>query len=121
MTLNDLIKKRATLKEEMDSLNRQLKELRAEQDDVDVQLLKKMDAEGTVRTANEQASVSINEDTVPEVQDWEALYEHVLANKDFSLIQRRVSSVAYKELLKMGMDVPGLAPRVVRRINFRSL
>lgn len=121
MSVNQLINKRASVKGEMDQLNKQIKELRAESDYLDVLLLKKMDAEGVSRTANDAASVSINEDTVPDVIDWDALYEHVTSTQDFSLLQRRVSSTAYKELLKMGENVPGLSPRTVRRVNFRKL
>lgn len=121
LNINQLIEKRAENKYAMDELNRQLKELRETQNNLDVLLLKKMDAEGLSRTANTQASVSINEDTVPDVIDWEELYRYVTDTQDFSLIQRRVSSTAYKELLKLGESVPGLQPRVVRRINFKSL
>ena len=121
MNVTELINERAKVKGEMDQINIQLKELRAESDYLDVLLLKKMDAEGVSRTANEKASVSINEDTVPNVDDWDALYEHVSNTQDYSLLQRRVSSTAYKELLKMGETVPGLSPRTVRRVNFRKL
>ena len=121
MSVNELINERANVKGQMDQLNKQLKELRAESDYLDVLLLKKMDAEGVSRTANDAASVSINEDTVPNVDDWDALYAHVTNTQDYSLLQRRVSSTAYKELLKMGEQVPGLSPRTVRRVNFRKL
>jgi hypothetical protein len=120
-TINELIEKRAEVKQSMDSLNRELKVLRETQDHLDVLLLKKMDAEGLSRTANQQASVSINEDTVPDVTNWEEVQQYVIATEDFSLIQRRISSTAYKELLKLGEAVPGLQPRTIRRINFRSL
>tara|TARA_R100001510_G_C7621452_1_gene182286 strand:+ start:219 stop:611 length:393 start_codon:yes stop_codon:yes gene_type:complete len=119
--INALIDERASLKSMMDGLNKRLKEFRAALDQVDILLLKKLDDEGLNRTANGIASVSINEDTVPDVSDWDALYAHVIATGDFSLIQRRVSSTAYRELLKMGEAVPGLQPRTIRRINFRSL
>lgn len=120
-TVTELIEARSENKDSMDALNRQLKELRQTQDQLDVFLLKKMDAEGLSRTANDKASVSINEDTVPEVTDWDDLYKHVTETQDFSLLQRRVSSTAYKELLKLGDAVPGLQPRTVRRVNFRKL
>ena len=120
-TINELIKKRAEVKQSIDSLNRELKVLRETQDHLDVLLLKKMDAEGLSRTANQRASVSINEDTVPDVTNWEEVQQYVIATEDFSLIQRRISSTAYKELLKLGEAVPGLQPRTIRRINFRSL
>jgi hypothetical protein len=121
MNVNQLINERADVKSRMDKLNRELKDLRAESDYIDVLLLKKMDAEGMSRTANDSASVSINEDTVPEVTDWDQLYQYVTETQDFSLIQRRVSSTAYKEILKLGDGVPGLQPRTVRRVNFRKL
>ena len=121
MNVNQLINERAKVKDSMDKLNRELKELRAESDYIDVLLLKKMDTEGLSRTANDSASVSINEDTVPEVTDWDELYRHVTETQEFSLIQRRVSSTAYKEILKLGDGVPGLQPRTVRRVNFRKL
>lgn len=121
MNVTQLIYERADVKSQMDQINKHLKDLRAESDYLDVLLLKKMDSEGVSRTANEAASVSINEDTVPNVDDWDALYEHVSNTKDYSLLQRRVSSTAYKELLKMGENVPGLSPRTVRRVNFRKL
>lgn len=120
-TLNDLIAEKKAIKDEMTALNAQLKDLRAQESDVDIALLKKLDAEGLSRTATEVASVSINEETVPDVVDWDALYEHIISTNDFSLIQRRVSSTAYRELLKLGENVPGLQPREIRRINFRTL
>lgn len=121
MTINQLIEKRASVKTQMENLNRELKELRSMQDEVDVLLLKKMDAEGLSRTANDKASVSINEDIVPEVTDWDKVWEAVIAEQDYSLIQRRISSTAYREKLKLGDDIPGMQPRTIRRINFRSL
>jgi hypothetical protein len=120
-SINDLIERRAEIKRETEQLNNRLKDLKTAQDEIDLALLKKMDAEGLSRTANGDYSVSINEDTVPEVEDWDALYNHVISTRDFSLIQRRVSSTAYKELLKLGEGVPGLSPRTIRKINFRSL
>jgi hypothetical protein len=121
LSINELIRKRAEIKRDTEKLNSSLKDLKTDQDNVDLALLKKMDAEGLSRTANGDYSVSINEDTVPEVLDWDALYDHVITTRDFSLIQRRISSTAYKELLKLGEGVPGLSPRTIRRINFRSL
>ena len=120
-TIDELIDRKKSIKTQMEKLNSELKGLREQENDIDLQLLKKLDSEGLKKTANEVASVSIKEETVPDVHDWDALYEHIKQTGDFSLIQRRVSSTAYRELLKLGENVPGLQPRVIRRINFRSL
>ena len=120
-TIDELIDRKKSIKTQMEKLNSELKGLREQENDIDLQLLKKLDSEGLKKTANEVASVSIKEETVPDVHDWDALYEHIKQTGDFSLIQRRVSSTAYRELLKLGENVPGLKPREIRRINFRSL
>jgi len=121
MNINELIEARAKVKDGIASLNTELKELNKEKDDLDYQLLTKLDEQGLSRTANDKASVSINQDTVPDVTDWDALYAHIISTQDFSLLHRRVSSTAYKELLKLGEEVPGLQAREKRTINFRSL
>ena len=120
-TIDELIDRKKSIKSQMEKLNSELKGLREQENDIDFELLKKLDAEGLKKTANEVASVSIKEETVPDVHDWDALYAHIISTGDFSLIQRRVSSIAYRELLKLGENVPGLQPRDIRRINFRSL
>lgn len=121
MNINELIEARSEVKESMDDLAKQTKILQAAKDDLDYQLMTKLDEQGLARTANDKASVSINTSTVPDVVDWDALYAHITSTEDFTLLQRRVSSTAYKELLKLGEDIPGLQPREVRRINFRNL
>ena len=120
-TIDELIDRKKSIKSQMEKLNNELKGLREQENDIDLELLKKLDTEGLKKTANEVASVSIKEETVPDVHDWDALYAHIIQTGDFSLIQRRVSSTAYRELLKLGENVPGLQPREIRRINFRSL
>ena len=120
-TIDELIDRKKSIKTQMEKLNSELKGLREQENDIDLELLKKLDTEGLKKTANEVTSVSIKEETVPDVHDWDALYEHIKQTGDFSLIQRRVSSTAYRELLKLGENVPGLQPREIRRINFRSL
>ena len=119
--INALIDYRATKKAEMDKVLAAKQELQKEIDNADRLLLRKMDSEDITRTANSNASVSINETTQPEVTDWDAFYRFLADTKQFELLQRRVSSTAYKELLGLGHSVPGLAPRTVRRINFRKL
>ena len=115
-SMNQLIDERATIKADMDQINQAKKELQQELDYLDSLLIAKMDKEEINRTANKNASVSINE-----AEDWDAFYKHILDTKEFALLQKRVSSVAYKEILAAGEDVPGLAPRTVRRINFKKL
>jgi len=120
-TMAELIEARKAVNVRIKQANELLKAAKDEQDMIDGYLMKAMDGMGTSRMATKEYSVSISESVVPEVTDWEMLYEHVIATRDFSLIQRRVSSTAYREILDQGQAVPGLTPRTKRDINFRSL
>jgi hypothetical protein len=57
---------------------------------------------------------------VPTVEDWDAVYKHLLDTKQFELIQRRMSAVAFRELLQMGRSVPGVKATELTKVNFRS-
>lgn len=121
MILNELLEQRAAIKHEIDGLNKLLKEQKEQYDANESALFQALDDAGISRIANDKCSVSINESQVPQVDSWDEFYEHILATKDFSLLQRRASSTAYNELLKAGVSVPGVQPRAVRRINFKTL
>ena len=119
-TLNQLIEQTASVRKEIESLNKQLKDLNARQDDLDWALMKKMDSEGLSRTSNDSFTVSVKEEVMPQVEDWEEVYQVIRDSGDFSLVQRRVSAAAYRELLKLGEQIPGIKPVTVRKINFRT-
>ena len=120
-TIDDLIKQRAQTMRELKVAKSVVKQLKQDQDELDRLLMWKMDRSGVTRVGNNEASVSVNTETVADVTDWESVYQHIQTTGDFSLIQRRISSTAYRELLNMGEAVPGLQPREIRRINFRNL
>ena len=119
-TIDDLIKERQAVTEQLRAANNLVKDIKEQQDNLDRLLMWKMDKTGVTRVGNDDASVSIGTDVVADVTDWESVYEHIQSTGDFSLIQRRVSSTAYRELLNMGENVPGMQPREIRRINFRK-
>jgi len=119
-TVDSLIKEKADIKTKMGKCNEYLKELREAERSADQRLLQKMDSEGQLRAANAVASVSIREDLVAETEDWDAVYSHIAETGNWSLLHRRISSAAFKEIIESGEAVPGLKPRTLREINFRS-
>ena len=72
MNINEL-SARAQIKQEIDALNSELSEAKKSKEELDYKLMTKLDEQGLSRTANDRASVSINNDTVPDVTDWDAL------------------------------------------------
>lgn len=65
-------------------------------------------------------SVSMAEETQPSVQDWEALYDYIKENDAFYLLQRKVNSAPYRELLTMGDELAGVQPVTVRKLSVRK-
>ena len=119
--LNHLIIERGDLNDSITVLAAEIKDLKAQRDAVDFKMMIQLDGQGVKRMANESYSVSIAEETVPEVTDWDQLYAHITATQDFSLVQRRVSAAPYREILNAGNAVPGIQPRQLRKINFRKI
>ena len=54
------------------------------------------------------ANVKISTKEVPQVDDWDVLYKHVLKTKSFTLLQRRLSDATVKEIWADGKEVPGI-------------
>jgi len=121
MNLNELMIEKGRLKARLTELRNEEKDLKKAEEDIDRQIFSDLDNQGLSRTANDDFSVSINVDTVADVQDWDTVYEYLFKTGDFSLLHKRISAAAYKEILKLGESVPGLQPREIRRLNFRSL
>ncbi|HBA57500.1 MAG TPA: hypothetical protein DCZ37_06510 [Alteromonas macleodii] len=120
-TIGDVINAKAKIKEQLDALSVQEKELKEQNEELDRKLFSMMDKDGVSRTANDSFSASINTDTVPNVTDWDAFYQHCLDTQQLTLFQKRVTSLACKELWAAGESIPGIEQREIRRINFRKL
>jgi len=55
------------------------------------------------------ATASIKETKIAKVTDWEQFYRYIHRNKNYSLLQKRVSDVAYRELMegRKNRNIPG--------------
>lgn len=121
MTLDEIIETKIKIKNGIAEINDRLSELKKQEEDIDALLMQKMDDSGLARAANEHASVSLAKEIVPQVTDWDSLYSHIKTTGDFSLLQRRPSATAYRETQKLGLAIPGVEPREIRKIHFRKL
>ena len=79
-----------------------------------------MDDQGIEKTANDRATISVKTKTMPSAEDWDQIYKHILATEQFELLHRRLSAQAFRELLSLGMTVPGIKSTDVIRINYRT-
>lgn len=120
-TMGSLIDAMWAAREEKRRLEAQVKEVSAKIDELQQQLMERMEAEGTDKAQGSKASVSISKNVVADVKDWNEFGAYILKNKLIHLLQRRVSDPAYRELLEAGKNVPGVEPFTKHTLTVRSL
>tara|TARA_R110002020_G_scaffold403292_1_gene613385 strand:- start:444 stop:833 length:390 start_codon:yes stop_codon:yes gene_type:complete len=114
--LKDLTEVRTALKKHQEKE----RELKSWRDDLESQVVARLKEQGLSSGANEVCTVSIKEEIVPTVEDWDLVQKYVRDTGQFELFQKRLSATAYRELLSMNHPVPGVKPHELTRLNFRS-
>lgn len=108
------------IRNEKRGLEEQIKALNQEWESLEGALLMAMDEQGSTRVANHQGTAILSETIVPQVDDWESFIGWAKDNDALHMVQRRVSSPAYRELVESGQVVPGLTPYNKRTVNLRA-
>ena len=97
------------------------KEVQDQFDNLERAVMAELDNSGTTLSRGIAASASVSEEELPNVKDWDAFYKYIQDNEAFFLLQRRVSSAAYRELKYSGTEVPGVETFKKRRLNLRKV
>lgn len=120
MSLGALITFHEQLREEKRRLNERLKALDSELRYSESQVLDALDTAGLEHAKIDGVSVTVSEQTMPNVNDWDALYAFIKEHDAFYMLQRRVSTGPYREMLQMEQEVPGVEPYTQRKVNMRA-
>ena len=120
VTLADLALARDALREEYRELQAEEKRLKALLDDNEQAIIDLLDAQGVTRSGIGPFSMSISETIVGNVDDWDSVYQYIVENDAFHLLQRRLANAAYKEILDGGEAIEGIEPFTKRSLNFRK-
>ena len=118
--INELINELADARESINSLDEKRKEFIRQKEDLESRLVAVMEDQGIDRTANDRATISVKTETMPNAEDWDQIYKHILSTERFELLHRRLSAQAFREILSLGQSVPGIKQMEVVRINYRS-
>jgi hypothetical protein len=118
--ITDLLTELAKTKKEIKLIQADEKAFKTQQRELETQIVIRMQEQGLDKVSNDLCTVSIKQEIVPTVQDWDLLQEHVAKTNQFELLQKRMSATAYRELMSLGMDVPGVVSTELTRVNFRS-
>ena len=118
--ITDLLTELAKTKREIKNLQEAEKLYKRTQSELESQIVIRMQEQGLDKVSNDLSTISIKQEIVPTVENWDDVHEHIVKTNQFELLQKRMSATAYRELIALGMDVPGVKSTELTRVNFRS-
>lgn len=121
-TVSEVAKAIAANKGKQDDLERQLKMLKEQRAELDLEFMTLAEAQGedvTKVAIKGVGTVSIEESVVPQAKDWDAFYKFIGRNKYYHLLERRPSVTGCRELWEMGKQVPGVEKFTKRSVKLR--
>lgn len=87
---------------------------------LEMELLVRLDEQGMKKASTNDGTASVTEVVLPQVTDWDALFEHISVTGDFYLLQKRPAAAAFRELHESGEVIPGIDPYTKRSISLRK-
>jgi hypothetical protein len=73
------------------------------------ELLDILEEAGLQKASGMVATASIKRSVVPVVEDWDLLHEYVATHNRFDLLQKRISTLAWRDMFQAQELVPGTA------------
>lgn len=119
--LGVIIDEYRALYDERAELNAQSKELTRQMEELEAELIKRMDEAGLDSAKGKCASLRLEEKPMPNITDWDAVYNYIKENEAWYLLERRVTQRAYQELVQSGEEIPGIKTYTLRRVATRAL
>ena len=120
VTLDDKMNMLANTRAKLKVLLDQEKELKHVQNALEAEIAADMERQGLTQTGNDVCTISLKTETVPTVEDWDVLHQHISDTGRFELLQKRMSATAYRELIAMEPSVPGVRSTELTKVNYRS-
>ena len=127
LTLGAASDKIWTMREEKRVLDAAVKKIETEIETLTQTIFGLLDAQDSRKAEGKRASVSINTSVQATTVDWTEFMKFVAKGKRndkdayLHLVQKRVAVEAYRELLELGVTVPGITPFHKRTLSITSL
>ena len=121
ITVGELVQQMLDIRNERAHIEEKDKILKDQWRTLELVLMAKLEDQGMKRaTIDGVATATLTVTTLPQVVDWDAFYEYVLANKAMHMLHRRVSTGAFRELHDAGEVIPGIDAYIKRSISLRK-
>ena len=89
------------------AMAKEVKELQVKESAAKAEVLKLLGESGLAKASGKLATAGITSEDVPYIKDWDEVYSYIKSNDRFDLLQRRIGVIAWRELYKDGVLVPG--------------
>lgn len=99
------IDKLAEKRKEWEEKEKEEKRILEEMKSVLLTTFNKEDVNGAV---GKTGKVVVSKTTLPDVKNWPEVYNYIYENKAWDMLQKRVSTTAYRARLEEGEQVPGI-------------
>lgn len=119
--IGDIIDQLEEVAAERSELSKRDKELKELQNALEEQLIAALDEQKLKSGAGTRYSATITEAVVPNVKDWDAVWDYIVENRMEYIVKRQLNASAWRELFQSGELVPGTEPYEKRGISFRKL
>ncbi len=110
MSIKDKADSLYGLKVELQKLNEESKIIKEKIAQYEVELIQHLETTGLDQVRTENATFSLSTSIQPVAKDWEAIGQWIIENNAIHLLQRRISTIPYRELLDQGEEVDGIEP-----------
>lgn len=123
VTLGAMVDRWQKASEKKSAIAKQLKEATSEAYALECELMDAMDDQDTSVTAGKFKKAKISESEVANIEDIDSLNKFIKRTNSFYLYERRISQVAFRELLESRKNkaIPGLKQFTKRKLGLTKL
>ena len=110
------------LREEIREINEKLKNFEEQKRALEETIVGEMDVLQIDKSAGKLGSVTISEQEIASIEDWDTFNAFIKRNNYFFLLQRRVNNAPYRELMaeRKNKPIPGAKTIIKRSLNLRK-
>ncbi len=119
-TTSDILQALVDVRDERRRISDRDKELVEKWRSLETEFITRLDDQGMLKATTGAGTATITETILPQVKDWDAVYEHIKETGDFYLLQKRPAAAAFRELHAAGDEIPGIEAFTKRAISLRK-
>jgi hypothetical protein len=119
-SIASMLDRLATIRDKKRAQAEVLSAIDAEYKALETEIIGRMQTEGADATSGKLATGSLSTSVVPQVDSWDLFYTFIHKHKYYHLLERRPATAAFREMLELKGEVPGVVPFTKTTLNLRS-